>query len=119
MRTSMISYYTVVYVEERKLSSCFLVYYSIVRAGVAATRVAKMTISQGCHSRRVFDFIYVIIEVIGTCMQIFKKIDLKINSTFFIQSCSALFLLQTVHIKVLCFVFLGKAEETKMRNMKQ
>ena len=29
-------------------------------------------------------------------MRIFKKIDLKKNSTFFSQSCSAMFLLQTV-----------------------
>ena len=50
-RTSMISYYSI---EERKHEESFFVYYSIVRAGVAATRVAKMTISQGCHPRRVF-----------------------------------------------------------------
>ena len=50
-RTSMISYYNI---EERKHDESFFVYCSIVRAGVAATRVAKMTISQGCHSRRVF-----------------------------------------------------------------
>ena len=31
-------------------------------------------------------------------MQIFKKIDLKNSSTLFIQSCSALFLLQTVRL---------------------
>ena len=30
-------------------------------------------------------------------MQICKKIDLKENSTFFSQSCSAMFLAQTVH----------------------
>ena len=30
-------------------------------------------------------------------MQIFKNIDLKKNSTFFSQSCSAMFLAQTVH----------------------
>ena len=36
------------------------------------------------------------LNVIGTCRQIFKKIDLKKNPTFFIQSCSALFLLHTV-----------------------
>ena len=29
-------------------------YYSIARSGVAATRVPKMPISQGCHPRRVF-----------------------------------------------------------------
>ena len=43
------------YVEWRKaLVKCFFMYYSIARAGVAATRVAKMAISQGCHTRRVF-----------------------------------------------------------------
>ena len=46
-RTSMILYYNV---EERKHDESFFVYYSIVRAGGAATRVAKMTISQGCQN---------------------------------------------------------------------
>ena len=50
-RTSMILYYSI---EERKHDESFFVYYSIVRGGVAATRVAKMTISQGCHPRQVF-----------------------------------------------------------------
>ena len=31
-----------------------------------------------------FDFIYVKLDVIGTCMQFFKKIDRKKNSKFFI-----------------------------------
>ena len=40
----------------------FLMYYSIVRFKVATARVAKMAISQGCHSRRFFLFcIYVLI----------------------------------------------------------
>ena len=31
-----------------------LMYYCIARLGVAATMVAKMLITQGCHPRRVF-----------------------------------------------------------------
>ena len=67
----------------------------------SANRVAAARGGWWRHAFRggFFDFIYVIIEVIGTCMQNFKKIDLKKNSTFFNQSCSALFLLQTVHLK--------------------
>ena len=49
-----------------------------------------------CHYFWFFDFIYIMLDVIGTCMQNFKKIDLKKNPSFFIQSCSALFLLHTV-----------------------
>ena len=46
------------YKKEGKLSSCFFIYYIKARAVVAVTRVAKMTISQGCHPRRFFfDFI--------------------------------------------------------------
>ena len=55
----------------------------IVRVVVAATRVAKMTISQGCHPRRFFYFIYVVMEVIGICMQNLKKIDQKKKLDFF------------------------------------
>ena len=68
----------------------------------SANRVAAARGGWWRHAFRggFFDFIYVIIEVIGTCMQNFKKIDLKKNSTFFNQSCSALFLLQTVLIFV-------------------
>ena len=55
-----------------------------VRAVVAATRVAKMAIIQGCHPRHFFYFSYVFIKSIGTCMQNFKKIDRKSNHTFFI-----------------------------------
>ena len=51
----------------------------VVRAVVATTRVAKMAISQGCHPRQVFYFIYVFI---GTCMQNFIKIDHHKNQTF-------------------------------------
>ena len=40
------------------------------------------------------------LDVIGTCMQNFKKIDLKKND-FFIQSCSALFLLHTVQVEII------------------
>ena len=36
-------------------------------------------------------------------MQIFKKIHPKKNSTFFIQSCSALFLTQTVQARALIY----------------
>ena len=54
--------------KEEILLSCFFVYYSIARSGVAANRVAKMPISQGCHLRRVFDFIYIILDIIATCM---------------------------------------------------
>ena len=69
------------------------VYYSIVRAVVAATRVAKMPISQGCHPRRVFFyFIRVMLDIIATCMQNFKKIDRKKN-------------LKTFHLKICCIVF--------------
>ena len=69
----------------------------------SANRLAAARCGWWPHAFRggLFDFIYVIIEVICTCMQNFKKIDLKKNSTFFIQSCSALFLLQTVHTYVL------------------
>ena len=42
------------YKKEGKLSSCFFIYYTIARAGVPATRVAKMPIIQGCHPRRFF-----------------------------------------------------------------
>ena len=68
----------------------------------SANRVAAARGGWWRHAFRggFFDFIYVIIEVIGTCMQNFKKIDLKKNSTFFNQSCSALFLLQTVLISL-------------------
>ena len=40
------------YKTEGKLSPCFFIYiyYNRARAGVAAARVAKMAISQGCHS---------------------------------------------------------------------
>ena len=31
-------------------------YYSIARSGIAATRVAKLPVSQGCHPRRIFLF---------------------------------------------------------------
>ena len=82
--------------EERKLWSCFLVYYTIVRAVVAPTRVARMPISQGCHPPRFFYFIYAIMNVKGTCMQIFKKIDRKNNHTFFIWTLKTFFLWQTV-----------------------
>ena len=51
---------------------------------VAANRVTKMAISQGCHSRQVFYFIYVFIYSIGTCMQNLKKIDRQKKHTFFI-----------------------------------
>ena len=44
--------------EGREAFSCFFMYYSIARSGVAATRVAKMPIDQGCHPRRVF-WIYI------------------------------------------------------------
>ena len=44
------------------------------------------------------------LDVIGTCMQNFKKIDLKKNPSFFIQSCSALFLLHTVQCTLVEFL---------------
>ena len=62
-----------------------------VRATVAATRVGRMLIIQGCHSGHFLDFIYVIIDVIGTCMQIFKKIDRRKKPNFF-------------HLKIWCNV---------------
>ena len=55
-----------------------------MRAVVAATRVGRMAISQGCHPWHFSDFIDVIIDAIVTCMQIFKKIDRKKIHTFFI-----------------------------------
>ena len=74
-------------IERRKRSSSFFpsfVYNSTVRAVVAATRGARMLIIQGCHLGHFFNFIYVIIKAIGTCMQTFKKIDRKKNRTCFI-----------------------------------
>ena len=65
------------------------------------------------------DFIYVFIEVIGTCMQNFKKIDLKKNSTFFNQSCSALFLLQTVHIRIVLIMYLKSLTLTQPERVKK
>ena len=67
-----------------------------MRAVVAATRVGRMAISQGCHPWHFFDFIYVIIDAIGTSMQNFKKIDRK-KTYFFIRKFGAMFLWQTVH----------------------
>ena len=57
---------------------------------VAANRVTKMAISQGCHSRQVFYFIYVFIYSIGTCMQNLKKIDryLKIRCNVSVPDCT-------------------------------
>ena len=72
-------------------------YYSIARAVVVPTRVARMPVSQGCHPRRVFDFIYIILDIIATCMQNFKKIYRKKNRKLFIWKFGALFLGQTVH----------------------
>ena len=54
-RQSRALLYTVLAHYRRKaLVKCYFIYYVIARAGVAANRFAKMTISQGCHSRRVF-----------------------------------------------------------------
>ena len=73
----------------------------------SANRVAAARCGWWPHAFRggFIDFIYVIIEVISTCMQNFKKIDLKKKTWFFfIQSCSALFLLHTVQcIRMLLF----------------
>ena len=66
------------------MTRALFVYYSIVRAGVAATRVAKMSISQGCHPRRFFDFIRIMLDAIANCMQNFKKDDRKNNQNLFI-----------------------------------
>ena len=41
-------------------------YSQSVRAVVAATRGGRMLIIQGCHLGHFFNFIYVIIDVIGT-----------------------------------------------------
>ena len=57
-----------------------------------------MTISQGCLCGGFFDFIYMFMHSIGTCMPIFIKIDREKNQAFFIQSKRSLFLGQTVHV---------------------
>ena len=49
-----------------------------------------------CYPRQVFDFLFVFIYVIGTYMQIFKKIDRQKNHTSFILKFGALFVCQTV-----------------------
>ena len=77
---------------------CFFIYYIIVRVVIAATRVAKMTISQGCHPRRVFLLYIYNVRCHRYLHAKFQKIDLKTNPTFFIQSCSALFLLRILYI---------------------
>ena len=38
----------------------------------------------GSSRRNFFDFIYIIMDVIGTCIQNFKKIDRQKNQAFFI-----------------------------------
>ena len=82
---------------EGKLSSCFLVYYSIVRAVASTTRVAKMTISQGCHPRRAFWlYIYNVRCHRYLHANFQKNWPQKKKPSFFIQSCSALLLLHTV-----------------------
>ena len=68
--------YVVLQKEGRKalLFSIFFIYYTIARAGVSSTRVAKMPIIQGCHPRRFFFyFIYIFMNNIGTFMPIFMK----------------------------------------------
>ena len=67
-------------------------YYSIARSGVAPTRVPKMPISQGCHPRRFFYFIFIMLDVIGTCMQNFNKIYRKKKLKIF-------------HLKICCILF--------------
>ena len=68
-----------------------------MHAVVAATRVGRMLFIQG-HFFTLY--IYIIIKVIGTCMQIFKKIDRK-NELFSFENlvqcfCGRLYNLQYV-----------------------
>ena len=74
-----------------------------------------MPISSTTRRGGFFDFIYIMLDVIGTCMQIFKNIDLKKTSTFFIQSCSALFLMQTVLLEKQLVVSALNRNEKKSR----
>ena len=71
-------------------------YYFIVRLMEAATRVAKMPISQGCHPSRFFYFTYILLDIIGTCMQILKKIDHRKNSNLSVWKFAAFFLTHPV-----------------------
>ena len=67
-----------------------------MHAEAPLTRAAKLAISQDCHLWHFFLLIYVEFNVIGTCMQIFKKIDREKNLTFFNWKFDAMFLCQTV-----------------------
>ena len=49
--------------ERKVITSCF--FFTLMRAVVAATRVAKMAISQGCHSRWIFFYIFYTVKVLA------------------------------------------------------
>ena len=88
-RSHPCAHYTIRSTQESMKRAFLLLYYStIVLVRASANWVAAARRGWQPHAFRggFFDFIYVFTVVIGTCMQNFKKIDLKKNSTFLFKT---------------------------------